>query len=112
MRDCKRARKNKQQAAISRASSHTCALVSMYIKPSKFLHLRLEMFIFFFVGSISSLLQILFPDLTYFVLTLPTLKSMDPNWAGSQHPKLSLDQTFYIEDILKDVWLLTSKAIS
>lgn len=43
----------------------------------------------------------------YFVLALPTLKSMDLNWAGSHHLQLSLDQssvgTFYLEDILKDI---------
>lgn len=74
------------------------------------------MFIFFFGGSIPSLFQILSPDLTYVVLTLPALKSMDLNWACSQHLQLSLDQTsistVYLEDIVKDVGLLTSKAIS
>lgn len=112
---------NEQQAASSCASSHLCVHVfplgSICIKPPKCIHLRLEISIFsFFLCFILSLFQILSPDLTHFVLTLPTLKALDLNWAGFQH--LQRLQTtlqlihLYVEGILKDVWLLISKAVS
>lgn len=112
---------NEQQAASSCASSHLCVHVfplgSICIKPPKCVHLRLEISIFsFFLCLIPSLFQTLSPDLTHFVLTLPTLKALGLNWAGSQH--LQRLQTtlqlihLYVEGILKDVWLLISKAVS
>lgn len=78
----------------ARTCVHAFPLVNMCIKSHKFIHLRLEMSNFSFVLCfIPSLFQILSPDLTHFVLTLPTLEALDLNWAGSQHLQLSPNHT-------------------
>lgn len=71
---------------------HVFTLVSVHIKPFQAYTSKVGsvFFFFFLVGCIPSLFQILSPDLTYFILTLPGLKPVDSNWAGSQPLQLAL----------------------